>query len=131
MSWFWNGQQDRDMLKIVLGMVEDVSIPVETSGWTMVTKHRGHTAREPQLVHDFGTFTVRRPEPFLLNMGPHEVVIGSLTIVPNRIWRSRFSAAMKRRERTLAARALTASIRARTTTPAIADDASNHRKIAS
>jgi hypothetical protein len=131
MSWFWNGRQDRDMLELVLGMVEDVSIPVETKEWTMVTKHRGHVAREPQLVHDFGTFSVRRPEPFLLNMGPHEVVIGSLTIVPNRIWRSRFSAAMKRRERTLAARALTASIRARAGAPTMADGASGQKRIAS
>ena len=131
MSWFWNRRQDRDMLNLVLGMVEDVSIPVQTSEWTMINKHRGHVSREPQLVHDFGTFTVRRPEPFLLNMGPYEVVIGTLRIVPNRIWRSRFSTAMKRRERTLAARALTASIRARAGTPAIADDASGRKRITS
>jgi hypothetical protein len=131
MSWFWNDRQDRDMLDLVLGMVEDVSIPVETSEWTMVTKHRGHVSREPQLVHDFGTFTVRRPEPFLPNMGPYEVVIGTLRIVPNRIWRSRFSTAMKRRERTLAARALTASIRARAGAPTMADGASGQKRIAS
>jgi len=110
MSWFGNCAQDRDLLDIVLGMAEDPSIPVETTGWTRTMRHRGHVSHEPQLIHKMGGVVVRRPSPTFMNFGPWNVVVEGHSIVPSRMWRSKYASAFVRRERVVAARAFTASI---------------------
>lgn len=111
MSWLGNQRQDVEILDLVLDVMCQVDTRVHTRTYELVTRHRGHTTRIPQLIHEALGIRVCRPAPGILNTGPHEVVLKDHRIVPNLTWRRRFSKAFAERERLIAARDLAGSLK--------------------
>lgn len=111
MSWLRNHPHDRELLAIVLSLVDDLSIPEAVKRWSMeiATNRPNRTWTAPQLTHTFGTVEIDRPAPVPLNDGCWKVRIAGHSIVPSLRWRRAFRRIHADRMRRLAAMSLSAS----------------------